>query len=312
MLPFDGDSVAEVCAHVLNASPAPLRSANPELDSGIEDIVACCLEKKPENRFASIAELAKALERYVAGAVSATRPASLTQSSLRTLAPPKRSSDPVASAALADEPITAIPGVRPSRAKSIAFALLVGVSVPLSAVVGIRLAEHAGYRPLAWTGAWLASHAAPADTKVAGAPQAAAPSDPGAAQAKAPDTNTAAAKPANHDDPAANAAPLPKWLLRTNAERDLGHSSRRVHAQVRAPLAVHAQKAEDELTPEEIVRRKLAYEEYLQQNNFQPIGEALQQMKPGGKTANPAAVPPPPPAAAELPPTPPPDVPPAQ
>ena len=53
------------------------------------------------------------------------------------------------------------------------------------------------------------------------------------------------------------------------------------------PIAAHPPKPEEELTPEEIVRRKLAYEEYLQQNGLQPIGEALQNMKADGTSSEP-------------------------
>jgi len=39
---------------------------------------------------------------------------------------------------------------------------------------------------------------------------------------------------------------------------------------------------EVELTPEEIVRRKLAYEEYLQSHGYEPIRDALQKMRSEG------------------------------
>jgi hypothetical protein len=49
----------------------------------------------------------------------------------------------------------------------------------------------------------------------------------------------------------------------------------RANASTRAPKVVE----ETELTPEEIVRRKLAYEEYLQDHGYQPIGDVLKQMR---------------------------------
>jgi serine/threonine-protein kinase len=275
ILPFDGDSLAEVCARVLNAAPAPLREGNPELDANIESIVARCLEKKPEDRFASVGELAKALERYVDGAVSATRPASLTQSSLRTLAPPKSASDPSASATpLDDEPITEIPGVRPLRGRSIALALLLGFAVPLAAVAAVRFVEHSGYRPLAWTEGWFAT-AATAESKTAVAKPAGSRANDANAQ-RAEDAPPAVNGRASND---LDSEHLPPWLLRASADRGVKPAPHRL----RVPLAAHPAKPEEELTPEEIVRRKLAYEEYLQQNGLKPIGEALQQMKSEGQ-----------------------------
>jgi hypothetical protein len=65
---------------------------------------------------------------------------------------------------------------------------------------------------------------------------------------------------------------------------------------VRAPVAPRPPKPEEELTltPEEIVRRKLAYEEFLHSQHLEPIGEALQQINGNGlPAAHPAAVVPP-------------------
>jgi len=60
-LPFEGESVPQVCANVL-AAPAPRPSLHcadlgPELDA----IVLRCLEKEPARRFGSVSELARAL-----------------------------------------------------------------------------------------------------------------------------------------------------------------------------------------------------------------------------------------------------------
>jgi serine/threonine-protein kinase len=60
-LPFDGESVPQVCANVLSTpppSPSELRGdVAPELDA----IVHRCLEKEPQKRFASVNDLAQAL-----------------------------------------------------------------------------------------------------------------------------------------------------------------------------------------------------------------------------------------------------------
>jgi serine/threonine-protein kinase len=63
-LPFEGENVPHVCANVL-AAPAPRPSLyrgdlGPELDA----IVLRCLEKEPVRRFASVDELAQALQAF--------------------------------------------------------------------------------------------------------------------------------------------------------------------------------------------------------------------------------------------------------
>ena len=63
-MPFDGSTVLEVFARVLNAQPRPLRSVRPDLDRGIEAIVERCLQKDPARRFQTIGELGAALATY--------------------------------------------------------------------------------------------------------------------------------------------------------------------------------------------------------------------------------------------------------
>jgi serine/threonine-protein kinase len=62
--PFDGDSLPEICAHVLCDVPRSLNALRPELPPGLEAVVLRCLEKDRENRFADVAELARALAKY--------------------------------------------------------------------------------------------------------------------------------------------------------------------------------------------------------------------------------------------------------
>jgi serine/threonine-protein kinase len=308
VLPFDGDSLAEVCARVLNAAPRPLAEHNAELDSSLQTIVARCLEKKPEDRYASVVELRKALERYVQGAVSATRPVHpLTDSSLRTLAPPKPASDPAASPSPPSAPAAA---ARAPRLRSITFALLLGFTIPLTAVAGVLAAERAGYRPLEWTEGWLVPAALTKDLE---APKHAPPLPnlevhPTYVPVRDDTTNEVSRATTEREPPA------PRVLRPVRPV----HPWRPV---VRAPVVPRLPKPEEELklTPEEIVRRKLAYEEYLRSQHLEPIGQALQQINGGAPPAAaappPAAALPPPPAAAApapaVPPAPVPAAPPA-
>ncbi len=65
-MPFDGSTVLEVYARVLNAQPKPMRSVRPDLDRGIEAIVDRCLHKEASRRYQTIGELAAALTTYQA------------------------------------------------------------------------------------------------------------------------------------------------------------------------------------------------------------------------------------------------------
>ncbi|HEY0464550.1 MAG TPA: serine/threonine-protein kinase, partial [Polyangiaceae bacterium] len=66
-LPFDGLSIIEVLSHVLSAPPKSLHEALPErnFDPALDAIVTRCLEKKPEARYQTMADLAAALSDYL-------------------------------------------------------------------------------------------------------------------------------------------------------------------------------------------------------------------------------------------------------
>jgi serine/threonine protein kinase len=59
--PFDGNSVGAVCAQILNNEPVPPSVHNPSVPPALDRIVARCLAKNPQDRFASCEELAKSL-----------------------------------------------------------------------------------------------------------------------------------------------------------------------------------------------------------------------------------------------------------
>jgi serine/threonine-protein kinase len=63
--PFDAQSVPELCSMILTATPARLRAIRPELPEGLDAVVARCLKKDVEDRFATIADLAEALAPFV-------------------------------------------------------------------------------------------------------------------------------------------------------------------------------------------------------------------------------------------------------
>jgi serine/threonine-protein kinase len=62
--PFDGETIPEVCAKVLSAEPPSVRAQRPDIDSRLDAVITCCLEKDPALRFPNVAALADALREF--------------------------------------------------------------------------------------------------------------------------------------------------------------------------------------------------------------------------------------------------------
>jgi serine/threonine protein kinase len=60
-LPFEGESVPQVCANVLATAPMRLGQYRGDLAPELDALVLCCLEKEPGRRFGSVSDLAHAL-----------------------------------------------------------------------------------------------------------------------------------------------------------------------------------------------------------------------------------------------------------
>jgi serine/threonine-protein kinase len=67
VMPFEGEGVGETLAAILDATPAPPRTHTPALPRALEKVVLRCLKKAREDRYASVAELAKALAPFGSG-----------------------------------------------------------------------------------------------------------------------------------------------------------------------------------------------------------------------------------------------------
>jgi serine/threonine-protein kinase len=63
-LPFKGATDEETLQLVMNAPPPPMRSLVPDLPAALEAICLRCLEKGPQRRYSTAAELAAALEQW--------------------------------------------------------------------------------------------------------------------------------------------------------------------------------------------------------------------------------------------------------
>jgi serine/threonine-protein kinase len=63
-LPFEADSIPELCLKVALEFAPPVRARRAEVPAALDDVVMRCLAKDPSQRFANTAELASALEPF--------------------------------------------------------------------------------------------------------------------------------------------------------------------------------------------------------------------------------------------------------
>jgi len=66
--PFDGDGVGEIFAAVLEKTAEPACAVNPKVPLELSQIIARCLERRPEDRWSDAAELSRALSPFGSGA----------------------------------------------------------------------------------------------------------------------------------------------------------------------------------------------------------------------------------------------------
>jgi len=71
--PFSGETTLSTLASVLKASPDPLRHVRRDVPESVERVVMRCLEKNPASRYASAAEVQRALMKYAAAHQSRPR-----------------------------------------------------------------------------------------------------------------------------------------------------------------------------------------------------------------------------------------------
>src|SRR5262249_3081641 len=60
-LPFSGQTLFETIDQITHADPEPVRSINPQISRSLERVILCCLEKRPEARIQTAAELVRRL-----------------------------------------------------------------------------------------------------------------------------------------------------------------------------------------------------------------------------------------------------------
>lgn len=67
VLPFEGSDAVSVAVKQVNEQPKPPREINPDISPSLEAIILCAMDKNPENRFATAADMRRALNDFIAG-----------------------------------------------------------------------------------------------------------------------------------------------------------------------------------------------------------------------------------------------------
>jgi serine/threonine-protein kinase len=63
-VPFQADTITQLCAMILQQQAEPLRNHRPDAPEGLQVVIARCLEKDRNRRYANVAELANALAPF--------------------------------------------------------------------------------------------------------------------------------------------------------------------------------------------------------------------------------------------------------
>jgi eukaryotic-like serine/threonine-protein kinase len=103
--PFGGDGVIEIAANILHVAPPSLHLVRTELPQSLCEAVMKCLEKRPEDRFADVGELALALAPF------APQAGTSVERITRTLSSRPRAAVATPASAAASQPVaTSLPG----------------------------------------------------------------------------------------------------------------------------------------------------------------------------------------------------------
>jgi serine/threonine-protein kinase len=84
--PFAADSLQKVCNHVLSSTPLPPSRTNPSINAAADEVLARCLAKDPQQRFASAEALAEQLYPLARRKPVETPQAPVAEASLRNRA----------------------------------------------------------------------------------------------------------------------------------------------------------------------------------------------------------------------------------
>ena len=136
--PFRGDTMPELVVRIMEEPPPPLRSSRPDLPTGLEGVVARCLEKDRGKRFESVGEMAISLLPYapkrskisVERITGTLRSAGYSATAL--IVPPSSDADGVPGGATAGA--FGSTATKPRRNKKIVVAVVAAVALGVGAV----------------------------------------------------------------------------------------------------------------------------------------------------------------------------------
>jgi serine/threonine-protein kinase len=138
-LPFDADTMPQLCALVLQEEPAPLGSFAQSGAPTFEAVVLRCLEKQPARRFQSIADLADALAPFAPHEAQRSLDLVARLSGAPSAPRSGHSSNvaaPVVAGAVSAESATQTDFGRTARGHGGSRRLLIGVALALGGVLG--------------------------------------------------------------------------------------------------------------------------------------------------------------------------------
>jgi tRNA A-37 threonylcarbamoyl transferase component Bud32 len=180
-MPFTGESLGELFMQIMEATPPPLRSRRGDVPAALEGVVARCLNRDPNARFANVRELAEVLRVFASDqmrALLAVQASAPGLSSGHILAPTQPMGVPAVTANRG--PITAAPWAHtggsaneptglpdPKRAKRVAIAA--GSILAIVGVLGVvaLVSRKADPAPAALQGLTMDSTAAPVNGSAA-------------------------------------------------------------------------------------------------------------------------------------------------
>jgi serine/threonine-protein kinase len=211
-VPFDEKTMGALMAKVLTEPPAPLEALRPDLPASFLAVVTRCLDKDPAQRFATVAELARALAPFATQPADARVARIETAGRNATLIPQDRPSRD--SSALAVAPTLPLTGSAwsatgastPRRSRM----GLLGIGVAVAVVLGASFRVFGAHRsdPMPTAAAAVLPSSAPPAVSVSTAPPAPVSSAPSALPSAAP-TLVARPVPTAHPPPPAKPAVHP-------------------------------------------------------------------------------------------------------
>jgi serine/threonine-protein kinase len=137
-VPFVAESITQLTAMVLTEPPRPIAQLRPDLPRDLARAVERCLEKEPEKRFVSVAQLAAALEKFAPADTQqlASRIARIASGVRPSQEPSHSSSARIAVAGSTSVSWAGKTELASSRGKAIAFVSVAALVLGAGAVVG--------------------------------------------------------------------------------------------------------------------------------------------------------------------------------